>query len=55
MLIAEVGTVFGFMATFNAYFHILTEWYLNFLKEIIHVEKLWDTFDKLNPIENYKI
>jgi ribonucleotide reductase beta subunit family protein with ferritin-like domain len=43
------------MAAFNGYFHILTEWYVNFLKEIVHVEKLWDTFDKLSPIKNYDI
>lgn len=43
------------MATFMSYFNLLIEWYTNFTKEFVHVEKLWDTFDDLKTIDNYDI
>lgn len=54
-LVAEIGVVTGLMATFMSYFNLLIEWYTNFTKEFVHVEKLWDTFDDLKTIDNYDI
>lgn len=39
------------MATFSSYFNLLIEWYINFTKEIVHVEKLWDFIDNTPAIE----
>lgn len=43
------------MATFMSYYNLLIEWYSTFTKEFVHIDKLWDTFDQLETIENYDV
>lgn len=44
----------GLMSTFSGYFGMLIEYYINFTKDFVHVEKLWNTFDDLIEIPGYK-
>lgn len=53
LFIAELGSIMWLMATFSSYFNLLIEWYINFTKEIVHVEKLWDFIDNTPAIEWY--
>jgi hypothetical protein len=50
-LLANFGVNMGLMTTFATYFSLLIEYYINFTKDFIHVEKLWETFDKLPLIQ----
>lgn len=52
-IVANSGILLGLMSTFSSYFNILIEYYINFTKEFVHIEKLWDTFDNLTPIKNF--
>lgn len=53
-LLANFGVNMGLMATFATYFSLLIEYYINFTKDFIHIEKLWETFDKLPLISWYE-
>lgn len=53
LFIAELGSIMWLMATFSSNFNLLIEWYINFTKEIVHVEKLWDFIDNTPAIEWY--
>jgi ABC-type bacteriocin/lantibiotic exporter with double-glycine peptidase domain len=53
-IVASSGILLGLMSTFSSYFNILIEYYINFTKEFVHIEKLWDTFDNLPQIPNYQ-
>lgn len=53
LMIAQLGAIMWLLATFTGYFNLLIDWYINFTKEFVHVEKFWDFIDQTPQIKGY--